>query len=564
MTVDLVLRGGTICDGTGLPSRTGDVVVHEGRILGTGLFDGRARREIDVAGCIVAPGFVDVHTHYDAQVTWDRLCTPSPWHGVTTVVLGNCGFGLAPCPSSRRDSLLRMLEHVEGMPYASLCAGVVWEWETFPQYLEALRRRPLGPNVGVLLGHSPLRADVLGDAAYERTATGDEIARMQDAVRQAMAAGALGLATSRSPGHVGEGGRPVPSRRADRAELASLVAAMAESGRGVLEITPETFPLSTDELAFLQELSRASRRPVSFSAILDLPDREGVWDGVLADLRRGRESGAQVHPQVSCRPMRFDFDLETGCASLDVLPCWRRFRGAGSTAERLALLAEAEFRETFRREALGRPESPSAKRWASAVLEHATRPEHASLVGRTLSEIARERGGDEADALLDLSRAEELKARFSMTLLNFDEERVGALLREPEALIALSDAGAHVSILCDAGYATHLLGYWVRERGLFSWEEAVRRLSAMPARIYGIPDRGRLVPGAVADVTCFDPERVAMRRPERVRDFPADTERYVVRADGIELVLVGGRELVVAGETTDERPGAVVAPAGSS
>ncbi len=555
MRVDLVLRGGTVCDGSGTPARIADVVVAGGRILGTGRFDGIAGRIIDVAGLIVAPGFIDVHTHYDAQITWDGLCTPSCWHGITTVVIGNCGFALAPCRPGDRDRLLRMLEHVEGMPYESLRAGVSWTWESIAEYLRALASSRLGPNVGGLLGHSAIRTYVLGDDAYERAATDAEIARMQALVRDGMAAGAIGLATSRSPGHVGEGGRPVPSRLATTNELRALVQAVAESRRGVVEITPETFPLSADELTMLAKLSRESKRPVSFSAILHLPERDGVWDPVFAALRAAAAKGAQIFPQVSCRPMRFDFDLETGCASLDAMPCWRRFRSAEGRTERRALLDDAEFRASFRRDSIGRPDSPSSRRWASAVLEYATHPGNAPLIGRTLADIARARGGDVVDALFDLARSDDLGARFSMLLLNYDEDRVAELLRQPESLIALSDAGAHVSVLCDAGYATHLLGHWVRERHLFSWEEAVRRLTAMPAAIYGIAHRGRLVPGAIADITCFDPARVGMQPPERVRDFPAGAERYVCKADGIEHVFIAGQEFIAHGDWTGTYPG---------
>ena len=561
--LDLVLRGGLICDGSGGPGRDADVAIEAGRVVAVGRAGGAARRTLDVGGLIVAPGFVDVHTHYDAQVTWDRLCTPSCWHGVTSVVIGNCGFALAPCRPRDRERLLRMLEHVEGMPFESLRAGVAWEWESFAEYVHALRARPLGVNVGALLGHSALRSYVMGDDAYTRAARTDEVAAMAALVREGMDAGALGLATSRSPAHVGEGGRPVPSRQAPRAEVDALVGAMAASGRGLLEITPETFPVSADELAWLQGLARASRRPVSFSAILDVPDRHGVWEPVWAQLRDGLAAGAAVYPQVSCRPMRFDFDLATGCASLDALPCWRRWRAASSHAARLALLADADFRAAVKAEALGRAEAPASRRWGEVVLEEASRPQHAPFVGRTLAEIAAARGGDAIDALLALSAASDLRARFSMLLVNYDEEHVGALLRQPESLIALSDAGAHVSVLCDAGYATHLLGHWVRERGLFGWEEAVRRLSAMPAAIYGIADRGLLAPGRVADVVCFDPSRVAACAPEKVRDFPGGAARWVVRAEGVEHVFVRGEELMSHGEWTGAYPGAVLAPEGA-
>jgi len=556
LMLDLLLRGGTVCDGTGTPARTADVAIADGRIVTVGRVPETARRVIDVAGLVVAPGFVDVHTHYDAQVTWDGLCTPSCWHGVTTVVLGNCGFALAPCRERDRDRLLRMLEHVEGMPLESLRAGVRWSWETVPEYVAMLRAAPLGPNVGVLAGHSALRVFVMGEAAYDRAATDDEIARMQAIVREAMAGGALGFATSCSAGHVGEGGRPVPSRLATRVELRALAGAMASGGgRGVLEITPATFPIAEDELAFLQELAVETGRPVSFSAILDLPDRDGIWEPVWTRLRAGLARSARVVPQVSCRPMRFEFDLVTGCASLDALPAWKRFREARDHA---ALLAEPGFRAAVKDQALGRPDTPSSKRWATVVVEEVRHPAHLRFIGGTLADVAAERGGDVIDALFDLALADDLAARFSMLLLNYDDDRVAELLRRPEGLIALSDAGAHVSVLCDAGYATHLLGYWVRERGLLPLEQAIHRLTAMPADVYGIAGRGRLVPGAAADVTCFDPARIGSRAPERVADFPAGAQRWIVRADGIAHVLVGGVPFVEDGDLTGSRTGRVV------
>jgi N-acyl-D-amino-acid deacylase len=556
--IDLLLRGGTVCDGTGAPTRIADVAIDGGRIVAVERTDVAARRVIDAAGLVVAPGFIDVHTHYDAQVTWDGLCTPSCWHGVTTVVVGNCGFALAPCRAGDRERLLGILEHVEGMPRESLRAGIRWAWESVPEYLTGLRDASLGPNVGALIGHSALRLFVMGDAAGERGARDDEIGRMQEIVRAAMAAGALGFATSRSSSHVGDGGRPVPSRLATRAELRALASAMAESGRGVVEITPETFPIADEELAFLQDVARETARPVSFSAMLDLPERDGVWEPVWRRLRAGVATGARVVPQVSCRPMRFDFDLQAGCASLDAVPAWRRFREATTGGARAALLADPGFRAAVRADTLGRPDAPSSKRWAAVVVEEVRRAEHRRFVGATLAEVAAARGGDAIDALFDLARVDDLATRFSMLLLNYDDVRVAELLRQPDGLIALSDAGAHVSLLCDAGYATHLLGHWVRERGVLPLEEAVRRLTAMPADVYGIPGRGRLAPGLVADVTCFDPTRVASRSPERVADLPGGAERLIVRADGVAHVLIDGKPFLENGELTGARPGRVI------
>jgi N-acyl-D-aspartate/D-glutamate deacylase len=349
----------------------------------------------------------------------------------------------------------------------------------------------------------------------------------------------------------------VPSRQATRDELRELALAMAASGRGVLEITPETFPLAADECAFLQDVARTTGRPVSFSAILDLPERDGVWAPVLAQLREGRDSGALVVAQISCRPMRFDFDLVTGCASLDAVPEWRRFRDAATRDARVALLRDRDFRAAVRAATIERAESPSSRRWQAVVLEETSDAADRALVGSTLGDIGARRGGDPIDVLFDAALAD-LDARFSMLLLNYDDARVAPLLRDPDGLIALSDAGAHVSVLCDAGYATYFLGHWVRERRLCDWTEAVRRLTSMPADLYGLADRGRLVPGAIADVTCFDPQRVASRAPEKIADFPAGASRWVVGADGVPLVLVAGVPLLEDGALTGARAGRVL------
>ena len=558
--IDLLLRGGVVCDGTGTPPRTTDVAIDGGRIVSLDRAAGPARRVIDVDGLVVAPGFIDVHTHYDAQVTWDGLCTPSSWHGVTTVVLGNCGFALAPCRADDRERLLGILEHVEGMPRESLRAGIRWSWESVPEYLDTLRATALGPNVAALIGHSALRLFVMGDAAGERAARDDEIARMQAIVREAMAAGALGFATSRSPSHVGEGGRPVPSRLATHAELRALAIAMAGSGRGVLEITPETFPITADELAVLQDIARETARPVSFSAMLDLPERDGRVGAGVGAAARGRRHGrtrrsAGLLPSHALR-LRSPVGLRLA----------GRRRRSGDGSARPATSAHAPRCSSIPRSARpcarrpsARPDAPSSRRWAAVVVEDVRRDDAPPLRGR---HARRGRGGArrrrDRRALRPRRRRRARRPGSRCCCSTTTTRASRELLRQPDGLIALSDAGAHVSMLCDAGYATHLLGHWVRDRGIFPLEEAVRRLTAMPADVYGITDRGRLVPGAVADVTCFDPVRVASRAPERVADLPGGAERLIVRADGIAQVLIGGVPFLEDGVWTGAYPGRAI------
>jgi N-acyl-D-aspartate/D-glutamate deacylase len=528
---DLLVRGGLLVDGSGAPARGGDVAVRGGRIAALGAVAGSAERVIDAEGLAVAPGFVDVHTHYDAQVLWDRMLSISPWHGVTTVVMGNCGFGIAPTRPEHRDLVLRTLENVEGMSLEALRAGLGedWPFETFPEYLGALERRGTAIHVGALLGHTPLRLYVMGEEATEREATPDEVAAMTALADEALRAGALGLATSKSPTHVGFAGRPVPSRAAGLAELEALADALARAGHGVLQATVGR-GLFVEELAALQ---RRCGRTVTWTALLaDMLGPTG-HEGVLARHVELQREGVAVVPQVSCRPLVFEYQWKAPFP-FESLPLFKPVSAADASGKK-AIYADRAFRAAFRE---GGERGPLSGRW-----EHTTISACAAEPGleeRNVAEVARERGIHPVDLVLDLALATDLEARFRAALLNTDETVVAQLLRHPAVVLGLSDAGAHASQLCDAGFSTHLLGHWVREKRVLSLEEAVRLLTGRAAEVFGVADRGRLAPGLAADLVVFDPVTVGCEPLRRVQDLPGGADRLVAEAKGIHAVVVEG------------------------
>ena len=527
---DLLIRGGTVVDGTGAPARCADVAIRNGRIAVVGATSGTADRVLDADGAVVAPGFVDIHTHYDAQVFWDRMLSISPWHGVTSVVMGNCGFGVAPTRPAHRELVLLTLEKVEGMSLDALRAGIGAEWpfETFAQYLDAIERRGTAINVGALVGHTPVRLYVMGEEAMEREATADEVAAMRALVAEALRAGAIGFATSKSPTHVGWEGRPVPSRVAAWEEIAALAGCLAEAGN-VMQATlgPGLF---LDEFAAIQE---RTGRPVSWTALLG-----GMLgpDGHRAVLERSaalQARGVRVIPQVSCRPLMLEFNLAAPfpLESMSVMKPAARADLAGKRV----VYADPEFRRALR----GKIDGGLLTR-AFHDMQITEHPPDASLAERRLADVAAERGVHPVDLMLDLSLASGLQTRFRLAVLNTDEAVVAELLRHPATMLGLSDAGAHASQLCDACAPTALLGKWMREKRVLSLEEAVRRLTAEPADVFGIRDRGRLAAGLAADVTVFDPATVGCGPLRRVYDFPAGADRLVSDAAGIRAVVVNG------------------------
>jgi N-acyl-D-aspartate/D-glutamate deacylase len=553
MDFDLVVRGGTIVDGTGRPGVRGDVGIRGGQIAALGNVTGNSAQTLDAGGLVVAPGFVDVHTHYDAQVMWDRMLTISPWHGVTTVVMGNCGFGVAPTRPDHRGLIMRTLEKVEGMSLDALETGLgqAWPFETFPEYLDAVERRGTALNVAVLLGHTPLRLYVMGEDATERPATPDEIARMRAIVREAIDAGAIGFATSKASTHIGYAGKPVPSRAATFAEVEALAGALGEAGRGILQATVGR------ELFFkeFETLARATGRPVTWTALLAGMMGPGSHRELLEKSRALVKQGLQVVPQVTCRTLNFEFQLKEPFI-FESMSVFKPISVADH-AGKVRLYGDPDFRRAFK-ESFDRPRKGAvfaglswARTWISWY------PPDPSLEERMVSEVAAERGVDPTDLVLDMALATNLDARFRMAVFNHDEAEVIELLTEPDTVLGLSDAGAHASQLCDACFSTYLLSRWVREKQAIALPEAIRMLTSRPAEVFGITDRGRLATGLAADVVVFDPATVGASKLRRVHDLPAGADRLVADASGIEAVIVNGTIVRRAGRDAVAPDGAL-------
>jgi N-acyl-D-aspartate/D-glutamate deacylase len=526
MSAELVIRGGTVFDGSGAPGRAADVAIADGviREVGTKL---RGRRELDASGCAVAPGFIDVHTHYDAQVFWDPDLQPSCFHGVTTVVAGNCGFTIAPTRPEHRDLIVRTLENVEDMDPATLTAGIAWEFETFPQYLERVRRRGTLLNFTAYIGHSALRLYVMGLAAYERPATADEIQRMCQLVGEALDAGAAGFSTSFSFAHRGVDGKPVPSRFAERDEVEALFMAAGRAGKGVVLATPGVQCSYPDFYELQPKIGRPFTWPL-FAA------PGGAHRSQLALHEASLSSDVQVWPQVTPRPLTMQFTL-ADAYNLNVGKVFGELLERGRE-ERIAAYRDPAWRA---RAAADLDTVPMRPRWETFEVSESQRfPE---LQGRRVADLARERGGSPLDVMCQLAVAEGLETRFRAYIANDDVEAVRELLTRERVVLGLSDAGAHVDQLCDAPLYTDLLGRWVRERQLMPLEKAVRKLSGEAADLFGFVRRGYLREGYWADVCVFDPRTVDPGPLRRVRDFPAEAERLTAdQPRGVRHVLVNG------------------------
>ena len=547
MSAELVLRGGTVFDGSGAPGYSADVAIAGGviREIGPKL---RGERELDASGCAVAPGFVDVHTHYDAQVFWDPDLQPSCFHGVTTVVAGNCGFTIAPTRPEHHDLIVRTLENVEDMDPATLSEGIAWEFETFPQYMDLVRERGTLLNYACYLGHSALRLYVMGDAAYERAATADEILRMCELVTEAIGGGsAAGFSTSFSFAHRGVDGKPVPSRFAERDEVAALFHAAGRTGKGVVLATPGEQCNYADFYELQPEIGRPLTWPL-FAA----PGGAHRRQLRLHEDSLSRE--VQVWPQVTPRPLTMQFTM-ADAYSLNVGNVFGELLER-NRADRIAAYRDPEWRA---RAAADLETVEMKPRWEAFEVSETERfPE---LRGRRVADLARERGCSPLDVLCEIAVEEDLATRFRAYIANDDVDDVRELLTVDRVVLGLGDAGAHVDQLCDAPLYTDLLGKWVRERELMPLETAVRKLSAEAADLFGFTRRGYLREGYWADVCVFDPETVDPGPLRRVRDFPADAERLTAdEPRGVRHVLVNGTPIRVDEhseiDSLEQRPGA--------
>ena len=544
MSADVVIRGGTVVDGSGEPGREADVAITGDRIseIGSGL---SGKVELDASGQVVAPGFIDIHTHYDAQVFWDPALSPSCYHGVTSVIAGNCGFSIAPTRSRHQDLIARTLENVEDMNVDSLAEGIPWDFETFPEYLDSISRRGIALNFGAYIGHTALRLFVVGDEAYERASTDEEVARMVEVVAEAIDAGAAGLATSFAMTHRGADGLPIPSRFATRDEFEALIGVLGQKRRGVVSIAPGE-QVGIDDMYALQPQVGV---PFTYGALLTFPN--GNHEKSAAKNREAWEKGIQVWPQVTPRPLTFQMVM-TDPFTLNVNPEFAALMSEDHDA-RLKAYDDEDWRnrtaEAFKHQKAMVP------RWETfQIAETASRPE---LVGRRLTDVAEELGVRPLDVLLDTAVSDDLTTRISCIIANDDPEGVAMLLQQDGCTLGLSDAGAHVGQLCDAPQATDFLGNWVRDRELMPMEKAVRKLSAVQADLFNLVDRGYLREGAYADVVVFDPDTVAPGPLRRVRDFPANAERLTADASvGITHVLVNGTPIRRDGEVDESGVGA--------
>ena len=548
--IDLLVRHALVLDGSGAAPVRADVAVANGRIVAVGPhLDLAAAQVIDADGLALMPGIIDSHTHFDAQITWDPTVRPSPALGVTTAVIGNCGFTIAPCRPADRELTMRNLTQVEGMSIDALRQGIDWGFETFPEYMAQLKKRGSAVNVAAYVGHSSVRTWVMGADAAKRAASEAEIAQMQAIVRDAMRHGAVGFASSTSPAHNGEGGLPMPSRLASDAEMAALVGAMGEGGRGVYMLTKG----GHTPVPFLESLAAATRRPVMIAALLhNGTNPRAVFDDLDA-IAAANARGNRLLGQVSCCPLTMDFTLASPYP-VEGLVSWRRALGRAG-ADLKTVLADRSFRDAVRAELA----TPTTFRlfnneWDKVHVVETARSANARLEQRTIAEIAREAGRDPLDAMLDLALEEDLATVFTAQLLNSDEEAVGRMLNHPNSIVSLSDAGAHLTFFNDAGFGLHLLGHWSRDRGAMPLAEAVRRLTAHPASVLGLVGRGLVRAGFAADLLLFDPQTVGRGPKRRVHDLPGGAARLTTDALGVRGVWVNGQQVADANGLVADTP----------
>jgi N-acyl-D-amino-acid deacylase len=555
MPYDLVITNGVVVDGSGLPRYRADVGVRHGRIAAIGRIRERSREVLDADGQIVAPGFVDGHTHMDAQVFWDPLGTCSCWHGITSVVMGNCGFTLAPCGRADRHLVMRNLERAEDISPEAMNAGIEWRWTTFPEYLDCLEGLPKGINYATYIGHSALRTHVMGERAFEHQATADDLAAMARELRDAIRAGAMGFTTSRSPSHETMDGRPVASRVASWEEVRRLVGVMGEMNAGIFELAGERHDDEhlREYHVRLRDLAVETGRPVTFG-LFSRREVPGQWRAYIDLLEETAAAGGRMFAQVHSRALSVVLSFKT-TLPFDQLPVWKELR-ALPLAEQRGRLCDRELRpqlvaataELSDRRAIGAESRPPDYDWI--FLMDTPEPPW-----RSVAEIAHERGVDPVNAMIDLALERDLERFFFQPIANEDQDAALELMRHPRTVVTFSDAGAHVSQIMDASLQSHLLSHWVRAKQAFTLEQAVRMLSFVPATYWGFADRGLVREGMAADLIVFDPDTIGPEMPEVVYDLPAGARRLVQRARGIAATVVNGEVVLLNGKPTGALPG---------
>ena len=561
MAFDLVIKNGVVIDGSGLPRYRADVGVRGGRIASIGRIREGAREVIDAEGRVVAPGFIDGHTHMDAQVFWDPLGTCSCWHGITSVVMGNCGFTLAPCADKDKQLVMRNLERAEDISADAMNVGIEWSWTTFREYLDTLERLPKGINYSGYLGHSALRTYVMGERAFEGAATEDDLRAMEAELRDALQAGAIGFTTSRSPSHETPDRRPVASRMATWDEVRRLVGVMGDLNAGIFELAGENVDRSSkvdpqqrrDYHVRLRDLAVETGRPITFG-LFSRKDAPGVYKDYVNLLDETAAAGGRMFAQVHSRALSAVLSFRTQLP-FDKLPVWNEIRKLPlaeqkvkfrDPAVRAQLVAAAGAR--YDGQARGTEARPAA--FDRIFVMESVHGAHPSV-----AEIARRRNCDPVETMIDLGLETDLNVFFLHPIANEDQDIALDLMRLPRAVVTFSDSGAHVSQLMDSSLQTHLLAYWVRERQAFTLEQAVRMLTLVPATQWGFADRGLVREGMAADFVVFDPDTIAAEMPEVVHDLPAGAKRLTQRCRGIAATVVNGQVLLRDGQHTGALPG---------
>ena len=566
---DLVIRGGTIVDGTGGPARPGDVAVDAGRITAVGRVGPDAATVLDATGCVVTPGFVDVHTHYDGQVTWDPTLAPSSWHGVTTLVMGNCGVGFAPARPERREWLIGLMEGVEDIPGTALAAGIRWGWETFPEFLDFLDVQPLALDVATQVPHGAVRGYVMGErGARNEPASPDDIAGMAKIVREGVEAGALGVSTSRTIAHRAIDGEPVPGTYAAEAELFAMGRALAEAGAGVFELAPagvmgEDLAAPDREMDWMRRLAAEFERPVTF-ALLQHDHDPDQWRRMLDLALEAHEDGVPVRPQVAGRPLGLLLGLQTFHPLRD-RPTYRALEPL-ALDEKVARLREPSVRRAILSEAP--PARDGIEAYIGLGLDRIFRlgepPDYEPAPEESIAAVARREGRDPWDLFYDLlleNDGRELLLRPLLGYSNFTQDPIREMVLHPATALGLGDGGAHVGAICDASIETYMFTHWVRDRSRgerLPIELVVRKMTSDTATLYGLHDRGTIEVAKKADLNVIDVDRLVLHRPEMHYDLPAGARRLLQRADGYRATLVSGVVIRRDGVDTDARPGALV------
>ena len=538
---DLIIDNATVYDGSGAAPLRGSVAVSADRIAEVGIVNGEARERIDAGGLALMPGIIDTHTHYDAQITWDPFANPSPALGVTTVVMGNCGFTIAPCRPADRDLVMRNLTHVEGMSIEALRAGIDWGFESFPQYLDMLAKNGVGPNVACFVGHSGVRTFVMRGDAPKRAASVEEVKQMRAIVAEAMEAGACGFSTTRSGQHNGEAGIPMPSRLADHHEMKTLSAVLRDYDKGLLMMTKA----ADTPVPWIEELCSAADRPYLIAALLHSNLTPEATFEDLAHIAAAQKRGNRMYGAVSPCPLNFEFTLHEPYV-FEGLRAWQPLMSMDEKTF-AAALADPALRASLKSELTERSRRMFTGEWEKAFVAQVADQAHVAYEGKSIGALAKSEGKHPVDFILDLALAENLDTMFTATLLNSDEEAVGRMMRDENAIVSLSDAGAHLTFLCDAGFGLHVLGHWVRDRKLMPIEQAVRKLTSEAAELFGIRQRGTIAAGMHADLLLFDPKTVGRGPSKRVYDLPSGASRLTTEATGVHGVWINGKKIADRG-----------------